>query len=70
VAKAAATALRKDPVNQDLIQRAEQANFAATTYTVPELPLLIVSDATPEALGLRLAEQNERLAVLTLRAAG
>ena len=63
VAKAAANALRKNPENQDLILRAEQANIAATTFTVPELPLLIVSDATPEALGLRLAEQDERLAV-------
>jgi replicative DNA helicase len=70
VAKAAANALRKHPENQEDIQRAEQANFAATTFTVPELPLLIVSDATPEALGLRLAEQAERLAVFDAEGGG
>ena len=36
VAKAAANALRKEPENQDLILRAEQANFAATAFTVPD----------------------------------
>jgi hypothetical protein len=41
-----------------------------TTFTVPELPLLIVSDATPEALGLRLAEQDERLAVFDAEGGG
>jgi Protein of unknown function (DUF3987)/Bifunctional DNA primase/polymerase, N-terminal/Primase C terminal 1 (PriCT-1) len=70
VAKAAASALRKDPANPDVILRAEQANFAATTFTVPELPLLIVSDATPEALGMRLAEQDERLAVFDAEGGG
>ena len=70
VAKAAAAALRKNPENQDLILRAEQANFAATAFTVPELPLLIVSDATPEALGMRLAEQAERLAVFDAEGGG
>ena len=70
VAKAAANALRKHPENQDHMQRAEQANFAATTFTVPELPLLIVSDATPEALGVRLAEQAERLAVFDAEGGG
>jgi Protein of unknown function (DUF3987) len=41
-----------------------------TTFTVPELPLLIVSDATPEALGLRLAEQDERLSVFDAEGGG
>jgi replicative DNA helicase len=70
VAKAAANALRKNPENQEDVDRAEQANLAATTFTVPELPLLIVSDATPEALGLRLAEQAERLAVFDAEGGG
>ena len=70
VAKAAANALRKNPENQDLILRAEQANFAATAFTVPELPLLLVNDATPEALGMRLAEQDERLAVFDAEGGG
>jgi replicative DNA helicase len=70
VAKAAANELRKHPENQEDIQRAEQANFAATTFPVPELPLLIVNDATPEALGMRLAEQDERLAVFDAEGGG
>ena len=70
LAKAAANVLRKEPENRDVILRAEQANLAATTFTVPELPLLIVSDATPEALGLRLAEQDERLAVFDAEGGG
>jgi hypothetical protein len=40
------------------------------TFVVPELPLLIVSDATPEALGLRLTEQDERLAVFDAEGGG
>jgi len=44
--------------------------YPATTFMVPELPLLIVSDATPEALGLRLAEQGERLAVFDAEGGG
>jgi hypothetical protein len=70
MAKAAANALRRNPENQEDLQRAEQANLAATTFPVPELPLLIVSDATPEALGVRLAEQDERLAVFDAEGCG
>ena len=70
VAKAAATALRKDPTNADLIRAAESANFDAEEYFVESLPLLLVSDATPEAIGMRLAEQDERLAVFDAEGGG
>lgn len=70
VAKAAATALRKDATNADLIVAAEQANLDAEEYFVESLPLLLVSDATPEAIGMRLAEQDERLAVFDAEGGG
>jgi replicative DNA helicase len=74
VLKAIVASLKKDLAkrvgDQDLRNQLEEAQFNLDTHEIPTLPVLMINDATPEALETVMSEQGERVSVLDSEGGG
>lgn len=62
--KAAQKAMSKSPDDPDVAEALRVAQYNLATHVIPADPLLVVNDVTPEALGIIMQEQGERIALL------